>query len=265
MTKNQTALDSSKIVKMDTYRQDGAQSLYRAISIIKTVAQYEKTGARMSMIARKLDLPSSTVHRILSVLVSEDFIEYDQATKKYHLGYGLYVLGENAHKFDISEKYYSALKNVSEKTGETSYLLVRSGNDALCLDRIVGSYPIQVLTFEIGARRPLGIGAGSLAILSALPDDISNAIIAANAEEYRGFVGRTAEDVHKAIKKTRQDGYAQSNKVVNAETIGVGMVINDQKGKVLGAISAAGILSRMKPDRRRTIVEIIRSEIENAG
>lgn len=265
MKKTRNLASDRKIVPLDTNVQAGAQSLQRAISVIKAVAQYSDSGIRMSTVARKLDLPSSTVHRILSVLVSEDFIEFDPDTKTYHIGYGLYALGEKAHRFDLREKYASALKNVSEKTGETSYLLVRSGNDALCLDRIVGSYPIQVLTFEIGARRPLGIGAGSLAILSALSDDISNAIIEANAEEYRGFVGRTAEDVHKAIKKTRRDGYAQSNKVVNAETIGVGVAINDQKGKVLGAISAAGILSRMKPDRRRTIVEIIRSEIANAG
>jgi DNA-binding IclR family transcriptional regulator len=255
----------NKAVKLYTHQQNGAQSLYRAISVIKAVAQYDETGVSMSTVARKLDLPSSTVHRILSVLVSEDLVEYNPEEKTYHIGYGLYSLGEKAHRYDIREKFQTALGRVSEKTGETAYLVIRSGNDVFCLNRIVGSYPIQVLTFEIGQRRQLGIGAGSLAILSSLPDEISNSIIAANAEKYREFMGMKKDDVRKAIIKTRRDGYAQSNKVVNPETVGIGVAINDQKGEVMGAISVAGILSRMKPDRCRIIVEIIRSEIESEG
>jgi DNA-binding IclR family transcriptional regulator len=265
MAKVQRADKESRIVTLDQNRQAGAQSLYRAIAVIKAVAQYDEKGVRMATLARKIDLPTSTVHRLLTVLVSEDFVEYDFDTKKYHIGYGLYLIGEKARKFDIREKYHSALKNVSEKTGETSYLVTRSGNDALCLDRIVGSYPIQVLTFEIGACRVLGIGAASLAILSSLPDEICNSIIEANAEKYSGFMGITKDDVYKMVLKTRRDKFSLSSKIVNAETIGVGVPIVDEKGNVLGAISATGILSRMKPDRRQTIVEIIRSEIASAG
>ncbi len=246
-------------------RPEGAQNLYRAISIIKTVSRYEETGARMSKIAQEVGLPTSTVHRILAVLVSEDLIEYDPHSKKYHLGYGLYALGGNARKFDIREKYRSALRNVSEQTEETAYLIIKSGNDALCLDRIVGSFPIQVLTFEVGERRPLGIGGGSLAILSSYPDDVVHRIIEANAEKYPDFMGRTGEDVLKMVAKTRRDGYALSKKNVNPETVGVGVAIKDGNDKVLGAISVAGILSRMKPDRRGRIAGIIRSEIDGAG
>jgi len=265
MAKTQRANKETRIVAMDQNRQAGAQSLYRTIAVIKAVANYDEKGVRMATLARKMDLPTSTVHRILAVLVSEDFVEYDPDSKKYHIGYGLYLVGEKALKFDIREKYHSALINVSEQTGETSYLITRYGNDALCLDRIVGSYPIQVITFEIGARRALGIGAASLAILSSLPDDICKSIIEANAQKYSGSVGITKDEVYKMVLKTRRDQFSLSSKIVNAETIGVGVPIMDKKGDVLGAISATGILSRMKPDRRRTIVEIIRSEIERAG
>ena len=40
-----------------------------------------------------------------------------------------------------------------------------SGADAVCIDRRLGSYPVKTLTVEVGTKRPLGIGAGSLAIL----------------------------------------------------------------------------------------------------
>lgn len=264
--KNKQALEQDRtVIDIEPERKDGAKSLRRAISIINAVAFYEEAGARMSKLAQKVDLPTSTAHRILSVLVSEDLIAYDDNTKKYHLGFRFYALGEKARKFDIREKFHSALKNVSEKTGETTYLMIRAGNDAFCLDRIVGSYPIQVLTTEIGQRRPLGIGGGSLAILSSLPDDICGSIIKANADRYPEFMARTADDVFKMVRKTRRDGFALSQKNIDVETVGVGVPIINEQGKVLGAISVAGINTRMKPDRRRKIVEIIRSEIGKTG
>jgi DNA-binding IclR family transcriptional regulator len=46
---------------------------------------------------------------------------------------------------------------------------VRTGNDTLCVDRRIGSYPIQVLSIEVGARRPLGVSSAGVAILAAMP------------------------------------------------------------------------------------------------
>jgi DNA-binding IclR family transcriptional regulator len=192
-------------------------------------------------------------------------IEYDDSSKKYYLGYGLYVLGEKARKFKIREKFHIALKNVSDRTEETSYLIIRSGNDAFCLDRVVGSYPVQVLTFEIGQRRPLGVGGGSLALLSSLPNEMCEKIIKDNTDRYSEFMGRTADEIRKMVKKTRRDGFAISTKNIDLETVGVGVPITNSNGEVIGAISVAGINSRMKPDRRRKIVAIIRSEIEKNG
>jgi DNA-binding IclR family transcriptional regulator len=46
---------------------------------------------------------------------------------------------------------------------DTVFLIIRSGNDCMCVDRIEDRYPIRALTIDGGVSRPLGIGAGSLA------------------------------------------------------------------------------------------------------
>jgi DNA-binding IclR family transcriptional regulator len=262
MKKKLSPEQDRKVIDKKAKKMDGAKSVHRTISIIKSVASYEETGVRMSQLAKKVNLPTSTVHRILSVLVSEDLMEYDDSSKKYYLGYGLYALGEKARKYKIREKFHIALKNVSVRTEETSYLIIRSGNDAFCLDRIVGSHPVQVLTSEIGQRRPLGIGAGSLAILSSLSDEVCERIIIENLDRYPEYMRRTAAEIRKMVKKTQRDGFAISKESIDLETIGVGVPIKNSTGEVIGAISVAGINSRMKRDRRNEIVAIIRSEIE---
>lgn len=241
--------------------QDGAQSLYRAISIIRTVAKYEENGVRMSKIASSVGLPTTTVHRILSVLAKEGFIELDPTSKHYHLGIELFTLGLKAHKFLIREKYRDALERIANKTGETAYLITRSGNDAVCIDRVLGTFPIQVLTFEIGQRRPLGIGGGSVAILSNLPQDEIEAIVNANSTRYQSYRGRSADDVMAIVKQAQIDGYGMSEKNVTEDTIGVGVPIFDQTGLISGAVSVAGIERRMGQEQIKIIVKLIKSEV----
>lgn len=256
--------DSGQICELVTPkkpRQDGAQSLHRAISIIKTVAQYEEMGVRMSKIANKVNLPTTTAHRILSVLVKEGLIEHNPHSNHYHIGTELLEIGLKSKKYNIREKYRNALERISKITEETSYLLVRSGNDAVCLDRVVGTYPIQVLTFEIGQRRPLGIGGGSLAILAALSKEEIETIISANSSHYRLFRGRTADDVRQMVKMAQKNGFGLSIKNVAEDTIGLGVPVFDQKGNILAAISIAGIERRMGVQKQKEIAKLIKLEI----
>ena len=48
---------------------------------------------------------------------------------------------------------------------------------SICSARALGDYPIKALTLDVGIRRPLGVGAGGLAILCALPEAEADEII----------------------------------------------------------------------------------------
>src|SRR6266571_3377350 len=63
-----------------------------------------------------------------------------------------------------------ALLRLSASLGDTIFLLVRSGFDAICLDRSEGPFPIRSFTGDIGGRVALGIGQGAMAILAHLPE-----------------------------------------------------------------------------------------------
>jgi DNA-binding IclR family transcriptional regulator len=63
------------------------------------------------------------------------------------------------------------MMRIAEATGDTVFLTQRSGLDSVCVDRQEGTFPIKTFTLEIGMRRPLGVGTGSLAILSGLSEE----------------------------------------------------------------------------------------------
>jgi hypothetical protein len=81
----------------------------------------------------------------------------------------------------------SVLAELSEEVGDTLFLTVRTGNDTLCIDRRIGSYPIQVLAIEIGARRPLGVSSGGVAILAAMLATEARKIIVANEARFAAY------------------------------------------------------------------------------
>jgi DNA-binding IclR family transcriptional regulator len=197
---------------------------------------------------------------MLSILAKEGWLSMDPASKIYRLGYEIFDLGTKANQFKLKDLFHGVIERIADQTGDTTYLVARSGNDALCLDRVVGKFPVQVLTFEVGHQHPLGIGAGSLAFLSSLPADQAESIIKENEERYRIF-NRSGEAVRSAVKQSRRLGYGLSVKTVNPDTIGVGVAVTNTNGEAVAAISVAGIAKRMEPSKREKIVKLIKIEV----
>src|SRR6185436_15021685 len=95
-------------------------------------------------------------------------------------------------------------------TADTVYLSVRLGDVAICLDRVEGAYPIRTLTLKVGDRRPLGIGAGSLALLAFLPLDEVRRLVAASAKALAEF-GFDPAKLLTVVQTARRLGYAYND------------------------------------------------------
>ncbi len=244
-------------------QQEGAQSIRRALGMIQIVARYNPTGVTLSKVAREIELPCSTTHRILNAMVDEGMVCYNAMSKLYRLGIGLYLLGSQARQYELRDIYHSTLEKISEQTGDTAFLVIKTGYDVLCLDRVVGSTPIQVLSMDVGARRPLGVGAGSLAILAALPDVEVEQILRHNARRYASYSGYTPDDLQRMIQSYRNQGYIVNT--VTPFTIGVGLALCDPAGKLLGAVSVSGILSKMDEEKQKETARLIQSEIRHTA
>jgi len=242
-------------------RQSGAQSIRRTIAILRSVSKNNETGVRLSAIAKDVALPPPTVHRILTVLLEEEFLSIDSNGKLYHLGTELYSLGATTQQFSIRDRYHTALKRINAQIDHVIHLIIRSGNDGLCIGRVAGQSRVQILGFDVGERRLLGIGAAGQALLAFLPEKQREEIIDANSSGYLKYYGTEAEEVRTWIKSTREMKYSYSIHIVTPESIGVGVPIFNKNGRVVAAISMAGIISQMPMEKCREIAEVIQAEI----
>ena len=250
---------SKKDSKSENLVRKGAQSVYRTISLLRSVAKHNETGARLSDIALEVGIHVATAHRILAVLVEEGFLTYDSSTKLYGLGIELYNLGNLAHQFDIRDQYRNAIEQVAEKTEDTVFLLIRSGNDVLCIDLVEGIYPIRTMTITVGARRPLGIGAGSLSLIAFLPDDQFEKILSTNEHRYPQYKGLTGKNIRALAKRSRKHGYVVSEGLFHEGVTSVGVPVYNRLGEVVAAITVATIEKRMGSERQKEIASFVRN------
>lgn len=253
---------SSQPVAGDRPARPGTQSIQRAALLVRTVAARSSAGVRLADLAQHARLERSTARRILKCLVAEGFLMQDAATHRYFLGPLVFELGfAVAPQFNIVDICRSALERVAERTGDTVFLVVRSGYDSVCVDRKEGSFPIKTLTLDVGTRRPLGAGAGGLALLMGLSDDAIDEIVSANARRLAAYNGLNVPSLMRLLRRARTLGYALNDIHITPGATSVGLPLRSRFGSPFAAVSVGAISSRMTAKRQREVATILRAEI----
>jgi len=249
-------MESKEKIRKD---QTGAQSVFRTISLIRAVSKYNEKGARLSKIAQETNLHVATARRILSVLVSEGFMTFNPVTKLYHLGMEMYHLGGMAHQVHIRDIFRPLIEQIAVETEDTVFLLIRSGYDVLCVDLVEGKFPIRTMTISIGDRRPLGIGAGSLALIAFLGAKEFEQILAVNGPRYPQYNGITAATIQVLAADSQKQGYVVSRGLFHDGVTSLGIPIFQKNGDLVAVITVAAIDKRMDNRRQKKIVEYVKT------
>ena len=240
----------------------GTQSIDRAIALLREVGMFGRPGARISDLMRNCDLEYPTAHRILKSLVANELLAKDPVTRRYRLGQLVYELSLAVEPTLDVRRYCDAMTTrLAEVTGDTIFLTVRSGRDVVCIDRKEGSYPIRTFLFDIGSRRPLGVGAAGIALLMSDPQDQVDAIVSANQSRYEGWGKVTAEHVLATVSRAREVGYVVIGDIVFPGVRAVSLPFGYSGGQAMAAVSVAAISSRVPKARILELVSLIESEI----
>ncbi|MCC2596257.1 hypothetical protein LKR43_07880 [Pusillimonas sp. MFBS29] len=152
------------------------------------------------------------------------------------------------------------MARIANDTGDTVFLMIRSGDDAVCADRAIGSYPIKTFVVDVGTRRPLGIGSGNLAILSALPEDVADLILGHNTARINSYRDIDIQQVRDLAAQGRSQGHIAMDVVGvhGVRALGMAVLLN---GKPVAAISIAAISARMVPEREQKLLKVLSREI----
>lgn len=214
-----------------TIQPQSSLNAERALDIILALAQAGPEGLSLSEIARKVGAGKSAAHRSLSALLSRGFAEPAGRYGHYRSGVTIETLARQQHWLSPQiEALRPGMTEFVRRTGLTAYLMVQSGHDAVCAEMISRFEPRQI-SMGIGARLPLGVGAGSLAVLSLLAGPEADQIIAANTPRYQSHPSVrpvSGEIVRGQVEEARVSGYAVNMGYYFLGQGGLGLPLRDR-------------------------------------
>lgn len=241
----------------------GTQTISRAVGALRFVAARHGKAVRLADIAEALALPRPTVHRLLQALVEEGLLARDRSSRRYVLGSFSLELGlVSARSLTMHQQCRPTLQQLAERTGDTSFLFVRSANDSVCIDRVQGTFPIQTPSVPLGARHPLGITAGGLALFAALDDAEATAVLQDIEPLLHAYGKMTSDELIRLRRLARTTGHALiGNRAVPGVT-GIGLPVIGRTGRAIAAVAVASTSERMTPQRATEIVPDLRAAAE---
>ena len=221
-------------------------SIGRASDLLGALAAAPE-GLALGDLARRASLAKTTAHRVLGALARERLVAQDPLDRTYRLGLRLADLGRDAARVAVAAEAARGMARLAEETGDTVFLSVPEGAASVCVARRVGSFPIRTLTLDRGDRRPLGVGAGALALHAALPEARRAAAARVNARWLAEW-GFDAARLEALRRETRARGFALNRGGVVPGMSAVGLAV--ETGRGLAAALAVGAIDARMDDAR---------------
>ena len=246
--------------------RSGTQSLQRAAALLRALMSAESNGASVAELAGLAKIERTTAHRMLRCLAEEGLALRDERSGRYALGplaYEIWVAA--AGRLDLRTLCDPVLRSIAKESEDTAFLIIRSGDESVCIDRAEGPYPVRALVVDVGTRRPLGIGAGSLAILGALQPAEGEDVVARNASRIVAFDGLTADKLRQQMLRVQEDGHVAMDVVGVKEVRAVAVAIRTTAGHAIAALSIAAVRWRMGAQREEALIKRLQQEADTIG
>lgn len=220
------------------------RSVSRALSILTRLESVTVgTGLRLVDLSSATDLNTSTVYRLVQTLIGAGFVS-EVAPDHYGPGPALIGLGRSAasiHSLGVIAA--PVLKDIAQNLEATVYVSLRSSDVSVCIGLVHGSTRVRTLTLNVGDVRPLGVGAGSLAILSALPVDEQERLLPTLGHKASRWKGYSADRLRQIVDEAVSKGFAFNDQMIISGISGAGVPIFNSSDVPIGALSIANIES----------------------
>ncbi len=212
---------------MRTEERSGIQVISRAARILAAIAG-DREGVGLSELSRQVDLPRSTVHRIVAALEAEDMVSSGPGGR-LRIGPALIRLGA-AERLDLRAEARPHLEALSERLEETVDLAVLEGDQVLFLDQVSAATQRLRAVSAVGSLFPAYCTANGKALLADLPRDVVHDLLPARlpARTPNTITSRAKLDAE--LKRIRTDRVAVDREEHTLGICAVGATIRDSFG-----------------------------------
>lgn len=233
--------------ELPTEAASGSQTIMRALGVLEALRDAH-SAVGVTELARAVELPVSTVHRILRTLVLAGYVVQNVETDRYRLGRQAFLLGRAASHtlgFDAAQPL---LERLAEETGESVNLVVRDRNEGLVVLRVESPQPLRFAQ-PAGTRIPLHSTSSGKVLLAFAADPVRELTELGELERHTRSTTTSLRKLTDELRDIRQRGYSINKGERIAGVYGVAAPVLDTDGTAIAALAIQGPETRMS-DRR---------------
>jgi DNA-binding IclR family transcriptional regulator len=238
--------------------RNGVPVLERTIEMLG-VFEREPDGATIRSLTHELDLPRSTVYRILNTLLAHRLVRRS-ADGVYSLGPRLTALAARVKSdvisYDLAEIATPVAQQLRDELGEPTKFSVRDGDRAKVIVAVLGRHEYSPAP-AIGTSYPLHAGAASKMIMAHMSPADLDRHLGAPLIRYTPKTITDPDKLRADLAKIRKQGFAVEMGEHNSTVHAIAAPVFDPSGRFLGALSIPFLADKDAATRERLRLGVI--------
>jgi DNA-binding IclR family transcriptional regulator len=238
--------------------QGGVQVIARVGQLLRAL-ESEPMGLTLTELANRLELPRSTVHRLVGALAAEGLLTSSDANGQVRIGPELIRIA-SAARLDLRQQVEPLMRRVYDAVGETVDCSVLEAGQLRVVEVIPTQHQLRVVA-EVGAVFPLHCSSKGKAVLSLLSDAEVEALLPRTLPRFTDRTLTTRGQLLRQLEEVRASGIAFDE---DEHTLGVSaaaIAARDPYGSLF-AISVPAPSQRFQMERDALVETLLAAQAE---
>ena len=234
------------------------RTLEKALTVVEYLGTLNED-IDLASLSKELKMPKSSLLRLLKTLHKHNFVQKDERSGRYSLGWNLIYLGHAAGRtFDIVNFVHPFLERLALQSGETSSHVFLQGNQLVYIDQVVSKNVIRGVPV-VGANLGLHCTAAGKVLLSFQTEERLEEILGQVELKRRTEITITdPQKLRREMIRIREQGFAVDDEETEYGGRCVAAPFFNKKGDLAGAITIMGPINRVNFDTLSYLSELVR-------
>jgi DNA-binding IclR family transcriptional regulator len=209
----------------------------------------------VTALAARADIPKSTAHRLLNVLVSSGYVR--RVGDRYCLTERMFEIGNQVRLCrpnGIREAAMPYLAELFAQTRQTVHLAVLSGTDVLYLHKVFGYESPRCPTL-VGGRRPAYATALGKALIAFGDSKAVEANLSVRFTRFTPYTLATAGQLRRCLERVNADGMATDHEeLLRGVSCVAAPILDPKSGRAVAAMSICSVGSLAEKRHSRALL-----------
>ncbi len=233
-----------------TNARSNVQSVDRVFDIIEELSCFSR-GMHLSDLAAKLNLHTSTVHRLLNTLVQRGYVHKDSSTGKYRLTMRLFEIGSRViGDSNIVSLAKPMLDHLADITGEAIHLVIPQEDEVVYLYKSDAASSMVRMGSSVGLHNPMYCTGVGKALLACRSDEEIRTLW--NRTKFVKYTKNTItgyEQMLHELEQIRKRGYSIDDEEHEVGIRCIATVVKDIRDIPVAAISISAPVNRLGQEK----------------